>query len=433
MQVTPEPHTDATPVISLARVLRTGAFLIWLRTTTFIPAWVPRQWRSLSICYILATGATLICTFVAWVTTAWFPHFPYHSVFLLLGTLLVALTMGSGPGLLAAVLSALLLDVVIATPQFTLSFKDASEIVGFTSYLVVAIILVVLLSQERAVRRYAEATVRARDEARQVAEALTSITGHELRTPLTSMLAALQLSTRQISRLTAAENGLAPEQQEHLARIQDLQQRAVTSAQRMNRLVGDLLDVSRIRVDRFELVLLPADLGAIVEDVVQDQRQMTPERQISLVQAVPKGLPILLDADRIRQVLLNFLSNADRYSPAGAPIDVTLAAEAASFRISVTDAGPGIPLEDQARIWELHYRGQMNNGAARQNGGLGIGLFISRIIIERHGGQIGVASSPGQGATFWFTLPYIAESRLEAQPESDGAGRPGDTVLPGKR
>jgi signal transduction histidine kinase len=108
------------------------------------------------------------------------------------------------------------------------------------------------------------------------------------------------------------------------------------------------------------------------------------------------------DADRIGQVVANYVTNALKYSPPDQPVDVSVAVRRAQACVAVRDAGPGIPKADRAQVWELFQRG---SGVTPQGGSLGLGLYISRAIVEAHGGQVGVKSAVGKGSTFWFTLP----------------------------
>ena len=409
-------RTLASPVLSIWQAVRQRAFGDWLRATTFVPDWLPLRWRSQAVSYGIAACVTIVATALAWATVNAFPRFPYHSVFSLLATFLVALAMGSGPGLAAAVLSALLLDFVVASPHFTFAFDTASDLMGFTSYLLIAVIVVVLTSQEHAVRRYAQEAAQALQDSNRLLqesnyhrEAFISIAGHELRSPLTAMLATLQLASRRLDRITAADGAMSAEDlEQRLAPIRDLNQRAVESVQRMNRLVSDLLDLSRVQTNHFEMRMAISDLAAIVEEVVRDQRQAESQRIITLERSTPTALWVNADGDRISQVATNFLTNAARYSPPGVPIAVRITDDGVAARVAVVDQGPGIAPHDQDRIWEPYARGAKNGQSSSPDGGLGMGLFISRAIVEQHGGRIGVDSVPGRGATFWFTLPRIA-------------------------
>jgi signal transduction histidine kinase len=114
---------------------------------------------------------------------------------------------------------------------------------------------------------------------------------------------------------------------------------------------------------------------------------------------------VLADADRIGQVVTGYLSNALKYAPEDQPVTVRLEATSDDARVSVHDEGPGLPPDQQERVWEAFYQAP---GVETQSGssiGLGLGLSICRTIVERHGGRVGVESAVGQGATFWFTLP----------------------------
>jgi signal transduction histidine kinase len=259
-----------------------------------------------------------------------------------------------------------------------------------------------------AARLAAEETTRQRDE-------FLSIASHELRTPLTSVKANAQLAARLVRRLQdAAQTDEQIERAElcdDLERLQEMLSRADRQAGMLARLVNDLVDVSRIHADRLELVPAPFDLAELVSDIVWEQRQIHPERRIS-VEGLEHagGIPVVADADRIGQVLTNFLTNALKYSPEAAPVVVRVEKMAGTVRVAVADRGPGLSPEQRGRLFERFYRVP---GIAVQSGsgvGLGIGLFIAKTIIERHSGSIGVKSVPGEGSTFWFELSLAGES-----------------------
>lgn len=239
-----------------------------------------------------------------------------------------------------------------------------------------------------------------------------SIVGHELRTPLASIKPNLQLAERHIQRLAEQLGAETPEAgaRDRLALLHTLVDRAQHQVRRMTRLVNDLTDASRIQSDRLELMLEPCDLAAIVRECVEEQRQSTSSRSIEL--DLPETpVPVEADPLRIGQVVMNYLTNALRYTPPEQPIRVTVRETNGQARVAVRDEGPGIPLEEQDRIWQRFHRVTGTQSRSEYGVGLGLGLFISKSLVERHGGQTGVESSPGQGATFWFALP-LARSHL---------------------
>jgi signal transduction histidine kinase len=251
---------------------------------------------------------------------------------------------------------------------------------------------------ERAEARASELALR---ETQAQMDTFLGMAGHELKTPLTSMKLALQLAERRIQQRgrcepTAPNEGAPFLEQVALAKHQ---------AARLERLINDLLDVSRVRAGKLELQRAPTDLAAIVREAVEEQRQVNPERTLLLQVAPPCAVPVLADADRIGQVVTNYLTNALKYSPADRPVTVGLDLDEGQARVWVRDEGPGLSPEEQERIWERFHRVP---GIQVQSGtgvGLGLGLHISRTIVERHQGQVGVESAPGQGSTFWFALP----------------------------
>lgn len=245
-------------------------------------------------------------------------------------------------------------------------------------------------------------------EANRQMDDFIGIVSHELRTPLTTVKANIQLAQRQLTRLSRESTHLESEQQARIVQIQSNLERAERQANRQNRLVGDLLDVSRIHSKRLELALTPCDLAVIINEIVEEQRQMIPTRSISLESAC-QAAPILADRDRIEQVIHNYLSNALKYSEEETPVRVRLLCEEGCYRVEVIDQGPGLTLEQQEHIWERFYRVEGIEIKSGNGVGLGLGLHICVSLIEHHQGQAGVISVPGKGSTFWFTLPRDKE------------------------
>ena len=235
------------------------------------------------------------------------------------------------------------------------------------------------------------------------------IVSHELRTPMTTIKGNLQLAK---IRLKHARRGLPADNtplQDNLAEIEMLLDRAERQVNTQNRLVRDLMDVSRTQTTQLELQQEICDLITIVSDAVQDLRNAAPARTIHTLLPAEETLPIFADAERIGQAVSNYLTNALKYSPADRPVEVRLEKEGTMARLAVRDQGPGLSPSEQERVWERFYQAE---GVRRQGGfsiGLGLGLHICRIIIEQHQGQVGVESTKGEGSTFWFTLPLAED------------------------
>lgn len=271
-------------------------------------------------------------------------------------------------------------------------------------------------------RAEAESQVAALREITHRMDAFLGIASHELRTPVTSLTTNLQLLDYWL--LSQRGRRAGETENEYLTRAvassQPLVRRATTSVARLNRLIEDLLDASRIQKQHLDLDIAPVEIGAVVREIVEEERQARPERTITIEPpalerpsvADPPPPPVLVHADahRIGQVLTNFLGNAIKYSPPAAPVTVGVESEPdlGHARVWVRDHGVGIPSEEHTNIWERFYRVP---GIGHQSGsqvGLGLGLYICRDIIQRHGGTIGVISAPGDGSTFWFTLPLAS-------------------------
>ncbi|MCO5167967.1 MAG: ATP-binding protein [Planctomycetes bacterium] len=234
--------------------------------------------------------------------------------------------------------------------------------------------------------REAQEAIRARDEFLQVAS-------HELKTPLTPLL--LQLDSLALALRKA--NGLG----ERLSSKVDV---ATRQTVRLNRLVDSLLDVSRITGGRLELLPEEVDLAAVVRDVVQRFQPEARRVGCDLVVRAPAPVVGWWDRLRLEQVACNLLSNALKYG-AGGPVEVEVVEAAAGVaRLAVADRGIGIDEEGQRRIFSRFERA----ASVRHYGGLGLGLFITRRIVEEHGGTITVRSRPGEGATFTVELPVRA-------------------------
>lgn len=270
-----------------------------------------------------------------------------------------------------------------------------------------------ITEQERLLRERAEAQANeiASRETTGRMDTFMSIISHELKTPLTALNGNIQLTRRQFTRLLRTRPELAEltsDEMSPVALILKFLDRAEHQIALQSRLINDLVDVSRIENNQLPLQEECCDLVRIVTQVVEEQRLLTPLRQIFWEGALPSA-EVLADADRIGQVVHNYLSNALKYSEDDQPVTVQLAREKEQFRVSVRDSGPGLSPEQQKHIWERFFRVQEIEVKSGSGIGLGLGLYICRNLIERQNGQVGVESKRGTGSTFWFTLPAMQQ------------------------
>jgi PAS domain S-box-containing protein len=236
-----------------------------------------------------------------------------------------------------------------------------------------------------------------------------SMVSHELRTPLTSIMGLIELVLLYSELLPGP---LSPEAEKLLDKMATGLKRAMGQVEIEARLVEELLEGSRLELHKFELSLHPENLVTIVQETVANQQQAARTRRIELVLPPEEVVPVLADAGRIGQVLSNYLINALKYSPVDQPIAVRLEVAGSSARMAVCDQGPGLTAEQQQRVWERFYQ-VAAPGHRGPDRGLGLGLAIAKAIVEQHHGQVGVESVPGEGSTFWFTLP-LADGSIQA-------------------
>ena len=263
------------------------------------------------------------------------------------------------------------------------------------------------------VKQTAEQLRRANDELQELNRLKSdfiAIVSHELRTPLASIIGYVDLM------LDEETGSLNEEQSQYLDVIE-------RNAERLSRLINDILDISRIEAGRIDLAMAPLDVVQIAKETVVTMQPQAQAKGIEMTVSIPEGLPIIQgDPDRIRQVLVNVLGNAIKFTPQDGRVEISgrclaageqppppgpdLATASDWLLVNVTDTGVGIAAEELDRIFDRFY--QARGFADRSVGGSGLGLSIVRGIVEAHGGLIW-AQSPGQnqGSTFTFVLPVI--------------------------
>lgn len=218
-----------------------------------------------------------------------------------------------------------------------------------------------------------------------------STVSHELRTPLTSIRGSLGL-------IFGGVGGELPEAVKNLVGI------AKSNCERLIRLINDMLDSEKIESGKMRLDLQVIDLRPLIQQVLAANEGFAGQYGATLrLQAPDAPLQVRIDGDRMIQVLTNLLSNAVKFTPQGGVVEVRVSREAQGVRVEVVDSGPGIPEEFRGRIFQKF--SQADSSDTRQKGGTGLGLNISKALIEKMGGRIGFSSTLGTGTTFFFELP----------------------------
>ncbi len=247
------------------------------------------------------------------------------------------------------------------------------------------------LRREIALRRSAEAALERSNEEKAW---LMSVAAHDLRSPLNAIMMAADLIDRDLSAETGAKPSI------HRDALRSIQEGAL----RMRRLIENLLDLRAVEEGRLELEIEPADARALLDDVVTLYRPVAQQKGIAL-RIDPGAEPCVArcNADALRQVLENLVGNALKYSPADSEIVLNIQKQDEAIVVEVADTGPGIPSEECDRIFERFHRGR--NRAHGRESSHGLGLSISKVLVEAQKGTIWCRSEPGRGSQFGFTVP----------------------------
>jgi PAS domain S-box-containing protein len=235
---------------------------------------------------------------------------------------------------------------------------------------------------------------------------LVNAVTHDLRSPLTAVLGYAELLEDEMT-------------EDERARLGDYLAQIVKNTHRLERMVEDLLDFARFESGAFELMCERADFRHVAMEMVTSHMPQAHAAGVTLRAELPDApLPVHVDVLRIQRVLANLLGNALKFTPEGGEVRVVAALDGEWLRCSVEDTGVGIPADALPRLFQRF--SQLEEGR-RARGGLGLGLWISKSLVEAHGGRIGVTSEPGCGSAFWFTLPLAHIHAAHAPSEATGS------------
>ena len=244
-----------------------------------------------------------------------------------------------------------------------------------------------------------------------------SIASHELKTPITAMSGFLQVALRRVRRL--ADGGGPPAISDGLRSVTEQLEVVYRQTGKLARLIDELLDVSRIQTGRIEFRYGEFDLAELAQEVAGRMQLTTTAHQISVRNDQPNL--VTADRDHLEQVLNNLVTNAIKYSPHGGSITIDVRPDDPGVRVAVTDEGIGIPEKELEAIFGLFYRSP--DRAARDAAGMGLGLYISREIVMRHGGRIWAESGSKKGSTLNVLIPRVPAGATQPEPSQPTAAR----------
>ena len=234
-----------------------------------------------------------------------------------------------------------------------------------------------------------------------------STMSHELRTPLNAVLGFSDL---------LADPRYGPLNEKQRRYIDHIH----TGGKHLLSLISDILDLSKIEAGRMELAMENVPVDATFGEVLSVMQPLADKKSHVLSKSVEAGLAVRADATRLKQVLMNLLGNAIKFTPNGGRIELAARLDGSSVRMEVKDNGPGIPPEEQKRIFEAFYR---LRESGKKTEGTGLGLAITQRLIELHGGELSLKSEVGQGSCFHFSLPVVASAREPLTRKTDSVSR----------
>ncbi len=370
-------------------------------------ATIPR-WRHPLLGYIIAVLLAGLAVLGSLSLQHLLVHFVFPGTLSVLAILLVALFWGAGPALFTLVLSTLALDYFFVPPVMHVMLDNWQGELQLLPFVICGLAIALITAQRERARLRALATEQELqayaeelelinqklEDANQTKDHFISVASHELKTPITTIRGQAQLMLRRLAR----QKKTLPEMEGATQALQRIDEQT----SRLTSLIDELLDVSSMRAGKAALQKKNADLGTLCREVIEDQRLLT-QRQIMLKE--PEApVKMVVDRDRLAQVLINLVSNAIKYSPEDTPVEVKVSEDGGEYAlIQVYDHGRGIAKDQRERIFESFYRTPDAQSSAKR--GLGLGLAITKDIVERHGGRIWCESEIGKGSTFCVELP----------------------------
>jgi len=334
--------------------------------------------RNIILPYIISCGLILLTTLFGELVKKKIG--PTNIVmFYLLAVVFVAIRWGRGPAITTSIISVLTFDFFLVPPYLTLSVADIEYIFTFTAFLIVGIIVSTFASKVR------EQIMQHQTE--KLHSALLNSISHDLKTPLVSITGSLSALLDKKSNLDAQH-------------IRELLETAKGESDRLNRIVNNLLDMTKMESGVLRISKKPCDLRDLIGACLEQLKEKIGCREIKI--EIPKDSPeISVDFPFMLKALFNIVDNALKYSPDGAPVEIRAEFFQHKAQVTIKDSGLGIPREDLKRIFEKFYRVERSQNVS----GTGLGLCISKSIIEAHNGKICAESAPGKGSTFTVELP----------------------------
>jgi two-component system, OmpR family, sensor histidine kinase KdpD len=332
-----------------------------------------------------------LCTFLS-VAGAPILHAAAFIMVFPLAVLVVTVRFGVGPAVLTAVGGVLAFDFVFVPPAMAFALPDLKD--GLTLAVMVVVAAVASVLAERLRRQVQEA--RRQAEIESLRNALLSALSHDLRTPLTALVGA---------GTALNDDRLDPHERREFSRL------VADEATRLNRLVANLLELTRLESGRVSAKLTPQSIDEMIGSALCRLEQRLCGHPLRT--DVPEAIPLAsFDPVLIEQVIINLLENVIHHTPSGSPIDICVRSDGREILLEVADRGPGVSAGDEERVFDKLYR-----GAAKGDGGVGLGLTICRAIMTAHDGRIWLENRLGGGAVVRLTLPIQRGQALHPSPD----------------